>query len=269
MLTPAPTPLQSEPLMMPELAPLLQLPEGIGPPMALFFMGCAAVTAMLTAALGAGGGAALLIILAQWVPPAALIPVHGLTQMGANLSRATMTWRHIQWPVIAAFLPGAVLGAWAGNQVLVQTPETVWHLTIAAFVLWFCWGPGLPRIAFGRIGIALAAAVTTFASLFVGATGPLVAAFLKQLGENRFRTVATFAAAMSIQHLPKAVAFASVGFILHDWLLLIVLMISATVVGNRVGLRFLRGWSDRRFHQLFSVMLTLLALRLIWQALNG
>lgn len=43
--------------MMPEIATLLQLPEGIGPGMALFFMACAAVTAMLTAALGAGGGA--------------------------------------------------------------------------------------------------------------------------------------------------------------------------------------------------------------------
>jgi len=219
--------------------------------------------------VGAGGGAALLIIIAQWIPPAALIPVHGLTQMGANASRAAMTWRHIQWPVIAAFLPGALLGAWAGNRVLIQTPEAVWQLTIAAFVLWFCWGPALPRIAFGRIGVALAAALTTFISLFVGATGPLVAAFLKQLEQNRFRTVATFAAAMTIQHAPKALAFASLGFILHDWLLLILLMISATIIGNKVGLRFLKGWSDRRFHQLFNAVLTLLALRLIWQAFSG
>lgn len=253
---------------MPDVNWLLHLPEGITPALALLFMFLAAAGAIITSALGAGGGAVLLVLLAQWIPPAALIPVHGLTQFGANLSRAFLTRRHIRWPVVAAFAPGVVVGAWLASLVLVEIPQAAWQVTIALFVLWLCWGPPLPTRALGSAGTFIAAILTSFASLFVGATGPLVAAFLKQATEGRFQTISTFAMAMTLQHAPKAVAFGALGFVLHEWLLLILLMIGATVIGNRIGLHLLSRLSDRRFHYLFNLVLTLLALRLLWLALT-
>ncbi len=254
---------------MPDVNWLLQLPEGITPALALLFTLLAALTAMITSALGAGGGAILLVLLAQWIPPAALIPVHGLTQFGANFSRACLTRTHIHWPLIAAFLPGVILGAWLGSLVLIQVPDAIWQVVIALFVLWLCWGPALPMAAFGKLGTFIAATTTSFASLFVGATGPFVAAFLKQATDGRFQTIATFAAAMSLQHAPKAVAFGALGFVLRDWLGLILLMIAATVVGNRIGLHLLSRLSDQRFHHLLNLVLTLLALRLLWVAMTN
>lgn len=233
---------------------------------ALVLIATAGLTSLLTAAVGAGGGTLLLAVMAQFLPPLAIIPVHGTVQLGSNLGRALLTRRHIDWPVIFAFLPGAVLAALAGSLVLVRLPAPLWYLSIALFVLYLCWGPPLPRRSLGPWGTAAAGAATTFISLFVGASGPLVAAFIKQLHRDRFRTVATFATAMSFQHGAKVLVFTQAGFAVQHWLGLIGLMIVSGVMGTWLGLRLLHHVRDRHFRGLFNLVLSLLALRLLWQA---
>ena len=229
-------------------------------------LACSALTSMITASLGAGGGVMLLALMALWLPPAAIIPVHGLIQLGSNAGRAAMTWRQVDWQVIAAFAPGVLVGASVGAWLLVALPAGVWQLTIGLFVLYLCWGPGLPKQALGLPGTFLASAITSFISLFVGATGPLVAAFIKQIHQDRFTTVATFATAMVLQHAPKALVFGLAGFVFHDWIVFVGAMIACGFAGTWAGLHLLHRLSDRRFQQAFNWILTLLALRLLWQA---
>lgn len=242
------------------------LPSDLSPHIALLLMACSALTSMVTAALGAGGGVMLLALMAMWIPSAAIIPVHGMIQLGSNAGRMAMTWRHIDWQVIAVFAPGVVLGALAGSLVLVSLPPWVWQVTIALFVLYLCWGPKLPPLAMGRGGILAASALTSFISLFVGATGPLVAAFIKQIHRERFTTVATFATAMTLQHLPKAVIFGFAGFVFRDWIVFLAAMIACGFAGTWLGLRLLGRLGNRTFHTAFNVLLTLLAARLLWLA---
>ncbi|SDS13379.1 Sulfite exporter TauE/SafE [Halopseudomonas xinjiangensis] len=230
----------------------------------------AGCTSAVTAALGIGGGVLLLAIMALVMPPAAIIPVHGVVQLGSNANRALMTIRHINLPVIAWFAPGVIVGAAIGSLLLVELPLALVQLCIAVFILLLCWGPPIPKVATGRIGTLLASTLTTFLSLFVGATGPLVAAFVKQQQNGeRFSTVATFAAAMSLQHAPKALVYGAAGFVFRDWLGLMLLMIASGAVGTWAGLRLLQRVSDKRFALIFNVLLTLLALRLAWTAIHG
>ncbi|MAL98711.1 sulfite exporter TauE/SafE family protein [Hydrocarboniclastica marina] len=245
------------------------LPPGLDAFPALLLLISSAITSLVTASMGAGGGVLLLIIMAQVLAPAVLIPVHGMVQMGSNLGRATLTWRHIDWRVIGIMLPATLLGAWLGSLVLIALPPAIWNLAIAAFVLYLCWGPPLPRRALGKPGIFLAGAVTTFLSLFIGSTGPLVAGFIKQIHRDRFRTVATFASAMTLQHAPKAFVFTAAGFVLHDWLWFIAAMIACGAVGTWIGLKLLRRLNDERFRVVFNVVLTLLAVRLVWSGVMG
>ncbi len=226
----------------------------------------AAVTSLITAAVGAGGGVILLAVLALAVPPAAIIPVHGMVQLGSNLNRALMLWRHIDLRTLAWFAPGVALGAWLASVLLVDLPLATIQLCIAAFILLLVWGPALPGRALGPAGILIASLTTSFISMFVGATGPLVAAFMKQQQTDRLRTVATFAGAMCLQHAPKALVYGAAGFAFRDWLGLILLMIAAGALGTRIGLHLLQGMSERRFGRLFDIVLTLLALRLLWEA---
>jgi len=242
------------------------LPDSLTPALAIGLMLASVITSMITASLGAGGGLLLLVLMALWIPPAAIIPVHGMIQMGSNMGRATLTWRHTDWQAIAAYAPGVIVGAGIGAWLLVDLPEHLWQLTIAVFVLYLCWGPALPKGAFGPGGIFVASSVTSFISLFVGATGPLVAAFIKQMHTDRFKTVATFATAMSLQHAPKALVFGFAGFVFQEWLLFILGMIAFGFAGTWIGLHLLRSVSNRHFHRVFNLLLTVLAIRLVWQA---
>lgn len=241
--------------------------NGLSPFVFLLLVGVACLTSLMTASLGAGGGIMLLGILAQVIPPQLIIPLHGVVQLGSNAGRAGMLFRHIDKRLILAFLPGAIVGSLLGSLVLVALPPAVMYLTIAAFILYLCWGPALPRLVLGRWGPSLVGIVTTFLTLFVGATGPLIGAFLKQLFQDRFMTVATFAAAMSLQHVCKIVVFQQAGFDLRPWITLIVAMIISGAIGTWLGLRLLKRLPDKHFGKVFNWILTLLALRLIWQAL--
>lgn len=221
-------------------------------------------TSAFTAAVGVGGGVLMIMALAQVMPAAALIPVHGMVQFGSNVGRTALTWRHVDLALLAAFLPGVVLGALAAAWLLVRLPAGVLELCIAAFVLFTCWGPGLPKRALGRGGVLVAGAVTTLLSSLVGASGPMVAAFIKQSQSGRLAKVATFSACMLLQHLTKAFVFGVAGFVFGDWLPLMLVMVAAGFLGTWLGLRLLHRLSEHRFDTLFKWALTLLALRLVW-----
>jgi len=223
-------------------------------------------TSFMTATIGAGGGVVMIAAMALLLPPAALIPVHGMVQLGSNLGRAAMSWRHIDWPTMMIFAPFSILGAMAASLVLLQLPVTVIQLTIACFILYLCWGPKLPSVALKKRGMAIAASLTGFLALFIGASGPLVGAFIKARFYERYKVVSTFAATMSVQHIPKAFVFGFAGFAFADWWLLIAVMIVAGLIGTWLGLHTLGKISDRRFDIAFKVILTILALRLLWQA---
>lgn len=244
------------------------LPEQLSFAASSFLILFAGLTSAITASIGVGGGVLLLAVMALILPPAAIIPVHGMVQLGSNLNRALMTIKDIDWKLLAAFTPGAILGAWLASLFLVQLPIHVLQLTIAGFILFLTWGPKIPPIGLGRLGTFAAALITTFISMFAGATGPLVAAFVKQQHQgDRFRTVANFAAAMSVQHLPKALVFGAAGFVFSDWLGLMLLMIISGAIGTWLGLHLLARLSNRNFGRIINIILTLLAIRLVWDAL--
>lgn len=246
------------------------LPEALTGWQVVLLVVTAAFTSYMTASVGIGGGVFLLAVLSLVMPLAAIIPVHGLVQLGSNANRALMLWREISWRCVLFFLPGALLGALLAALFLVQLPLPVLQLAIASFILYLVWGPKLPKLMLGDWGTMIAGGVTTFLSHFVGATGPLVAAFIKQKhADQRQVSVSTFAATMVLQHGPKAVVYGAAGFMFKEWLLLVLLMIAAGALGTKLGLLQLAKLTDRRFTLLFNGVLTLLCLRLLWQAGAG
>ena len=242
-------------------------PESISHATTWFLIAFSCLTSAITASLGAGGGVLLLATMAMVLPPAVIIPVHGIVQLGSNFNRAIMTLKDLDKHLIGVFALGSALGAWLASLFLVQLPIQTTQLTIAALILFLCWGPALPNVALGKLGTFVAATLTTVISMFAGATGPLVGAFVKQQQHgDRARTVANFSAAMTVQHLPKTIVFGATGFVFQEWLGLIVLMIISGAVGTWLGLKVAHKISNRNFGLIFNLLLTVLALRLVWQA---
>ncbi len=210
----------------------------------------------------------MLGVMAQVIPPQIIIPLHGFIQLGSNGGRAIMSWKHIDWNLISMFAPGVVAGAAIGFFVLVSIPPEMMYLSIAAFILFLCWGPKIPSVALGKSGVFAAGLITSFVGLFVGASGPLVGAFVKQVHVARLTTIATFAFAMTLQHVTKLAVFGVAGFEFIPWLPLLILMVLSGSLGTWFGLKFVKKMSDVYFNRAFNIVLTGLALRLVWQALS-
>lgn len=188
-------------------------------------------------------------------------------QIGSNAGRALVLWRHVERRRVSGFAVGSLVGVAAGAGVFVQLPAALLRGVLALFVLWSCWGRGpRPTRAKPRV-FPLVGAVTSFLTMFVGASGAFVAAFLDPQRLGRHGVVATHAACMTVQHGLKVLAFALLGFPFLPWLPFTAAMIACGFAGTLLGRRVLDRISDRRFSLAFRLLLAVLALRLLWQAL--
>ena len=218
----------------------------------------------ITAALGVGGGAFLIAVMADLVPPLALIPLHGLVQMGSNGSRAVLTRRHIDKQVVGIFAVGAIIASGCAVFLLGVIGTEIIPPLVALFILWLCWGP-MPELGLGKTpaGLLIGGWLTTVATMIVGATGPLVSAWLGRSGVDRWVYTANFSSCMTLQHLLKIVVFGLAGFAFTEWLPLLGLMITMGYIGTKIGLRVLGKLPEKQFKVLFKGLLTLLAIRVL------
>lgn len=242
------------------------LHAGLGWTVAGTLVGTSFATSFITAAFGIGGGGVLLAILASLVPPAALIPVHGLVQLGSNAGRAAVMFRHRDQGVLLPFAVGAVAGVVLGGSVVVQLPPDILRIGVGLFILWSVLAT---PPAFMRRSAVIAGGFSSFLTMFFGGTGPFVAAYVKTMGFSRMTHVATHALLMTVQHLLKTVAFGFLGFAFSIWLPLIAAMIASGFLGTLVGKQVLARIDEKRFKFVLNAILIILALRLIWAGGQG
>ena len=179
-------------------------------------MGTSFAASLITAALGIGGGALLLAVMASLVPAAALIPVHGAVQLASNAGRMGLLLGHVHWPALKGFTLGSLLGAVLGGLVVVELPAWIIQLAVGLFVIWsvFARPPAwLPRFP------VLTGGISSFLTMFFGATGLFVAGYTKAQNLPRHGHVATHAALMTVQHSLKVVVFGILGFAFGAWAL--------------------------------------------------
>ena len=226
-------------------------------------------TSALTVSVGIGGGVAMLALMGYLVPVAAIIPLHGVVQLGSNVGRAAILRNHVAWTCLAAFLVGAIPGAWAGSTAVGAFSDPVLKAALGVFILLITW-MRLPRLAAIRLpGFALTGAITTFLTMIFGATGPFNAVVLSKTFPDRLRFQATTSAVMSLQHLVKTIAFALAGFAFAPWLPLIAAMIFTGLAGTWVGANILRKTPESRFQLIFKLCLTVLSIDLIRRGVAG
>lgn len=235
---------------------------GLDPVVALALYGASFVASLITVAFGIGGGALLLAVMASFLPPAALIPVHGVVQFGSNGFRALLLIGYTHWPPVAAFTIGSVFGVALGGVFVVNLPPGVVLIGIGLFVIWNVLTGPPPWLSAAPLPIG---AISSFLTMFFGATGIFVANFTKSLALSRQPHVATHAVLMVVQHGLKMVAFGLFGFAFGPWWAFIALMIAAGFLGTVAGRRILVRGTDKGFKRALDIILVLISLRLIWQ----
>lgn len=242
---------------------------GIGPLTFTVLAAASLVTTFIGVFTGAAGGVILLGIMAIVMPPAALIPVHTVVMLGAGITRTLIMWRYVMRATLLPFLIGSIIGAAVGAKVFIALPTSWLQAILGLFILLVTWMPHLGRVGAERGRFAVLGFGATFLGVFVSATGTLLAPFVASAAPNRHIHAATLGALMTFSHIAKLIAFGFIGFAIGSYIPLMAAMIVAGAVGNWLGEAALHRTTEHRFRAILRAVLTLLGLRLLWEAISN
>ena len=222
-------------------------------------------TSFITTAFGIGGGAILIGLLAIKLPPFALLPIHGIVQIGSNFGRTLIFLKDIRRDVLIPFSIGTIIGSSLGGTIFIQIEPWLLQLAVAIFILWSVFGK-IPTI--GASHVVFGGMFSGFFTMFFGASGPLVAGIVKTMKLEPVKHLATHSALMTIQHLIKVIIFGFVGFVYAEYFFLITAMIISGFVGTMIGKNVLVTFGKKYFKLVLNIVLSLIALNLTWNAVK-
>ena len=220
-------------------------------------------TSTIAGIVGVGGGMMLIVILPSFLPLNALIPIHGLTQVSSNLSRAIFGYKDVQYEVIPKFLLGSAIGIGMFAAVLNLISLEYVPLFIGIYILLSLWSEKFNEKIKRYESYFLAGFFQTGLSMVVGATGPLTMTLLFKDYEDKNKVVATGAALMSITHILKVFVFMYFGFVFFDYIGVIVAMIIGAVSGSWVSTKLRNKIDGKKFTMILKVLLSALAIQVI------
>mgnify|MGYP000196237178 FL=1 len=221
------------------------------------------LTSTVAGVVGIGGGMMLIAILPSFLPLNALIPVHGLTQMSSNFSRAVFGYKDVQYEVIPKFLLGSAIGIGMFAAVLNLISLEYVPLFIGVYILLSLWSEKFNEKIKKYESYFLAGFFQTGLSMVVGATGPLTMTLLFKDYEDKNKVVATGAALMSITHILKVFVFMYFGFVFFDYIGVIIAMIIGAISGSWVATKLRDKIDGKRFTMILKVLLSALAIQVI------
>ena len=220
-------------------------------------------TSTIAAVVGLGGGMLLIAFLPNFLPINAIVPIHGITQLSSNISRAFFGYKDIQYEVIPKFLFGSLFGValfaflisfisleyiplFIGSYILLSLWSTKFNEKIKRFESYFL-------IGFFQSGL----------SVIVGATGPLTLTLLYKDYKDKNKVVTTSAALMSISHILKILVFIYFGFVFSDYITIMATMVIAAILGSWVGTKLRHKIDGKKFTLMLKLLLSILAIKLI------
>ena len=134
---------------------------------------------------------------------------------------------------------------------------------IGVFIIWYLFLKG-PKKERSNVSFVKVGSISGLSSIFVGATGPLIAPFFLSNNLNKENIIANKAASQMITHLTKIplfVYFFQVNYV-GEYKVLLPLIV-AVYIGTNLGKKILSFIPEKIFKMLFKVALTVIAIKLI------
>jgi uncharacterized protein len=193
------------------------------------------LTSLLTAAIGIGGGLGLLSVMPSFMPMAAVVPLHGMTQFVSNASRFVFDYRQAETRLLPAYLAGAILGSGVGYFFIGRIPDLYLSAALGGFILLCTWTSFVNKLGKVFTNFFSIAFIQTFLSLFVASVGLMSQPVLIKQGLSKNRVIVTHAMQMSVLHSLKVFAFVAAGFPFLRYWDIAAVMIVASAVGTYFG----------------------------------
>jgi len=215
----------------------------------------------ISTALSLGGGLLMLVSLSFIVPPIALVPVHGIIQLGSNFARIFVSLKDLDIKIILPFIGGTLIGSFFGANVVEILSPALGQIGVGLFILYSLFGK-FPKL--GKKYIFFGGIASSTMSVMFGASGPLVATLIKNMNFNPIKHVATHGSMMTFQHLFKSIAYFFIGFSFEQYLPLVSIMILVGFLGTYLGKLVLISKGQSYFKKILSIILFFGAIRLIY-----
>ena len=234
------------------------------------------ITSSISAVLGMGGGIILLGIMAILIPEGyVVVALHGIIQIVSNITRSYVFRKHIKGNIIRQYFPGAILGLCFSALIIIILIESfdvqsakdikvdILKPLIGIFIIWFLFGR-YPQIKDKQPHFFGVGAMSGLTTVFIGATGPLIAPFFLKGKLTKENIIANKAVCQAISHAGKIPLF--VLFFEFNYFSEIQILIPLTIavfVGTNVGKKILEFIPEIAFQILFKMALTIIAIKLI------
>ena len=235
------------------------------------------ITSSISAVLGMGGGIILLGIMAIIIPNGYMvIALHGIIQLISNTTRTFVFRKYLKKKLIKQFLIGALIGA-GFSAIIIFLLIKFFEVSSASeikvdflkpligiFIIWYLFLKGPKKEKKSKSFIKVGS-ISGLASIFVGATGPLIAPFFLNSNLSKENIIANKAACQMITHLTKIplfIFFFNVNYI-EEYKLLFPLIL-AVFIGTNFGKKILNMIPEKLFIRLFKITLFIIAIKLIF-----
>lgn len=235
------------------------------------------LTSSISAVLGMGGGIILLGIMAIIIPNGYMvIALHGIIQLISNTTRTFVFRKYLKKDLVKEFLIGAIIGAGL-SAIIIFLLIKIFEVSSASdikvdflkpligiFIIWYLFLKG-PKKEKGSKSFIKVGSISGLASIFIGATGPLIAPFFLNSNLTKENIIANKAACQMITHLTKIplfIFFFNVSYI-QEYKLLLPLII-AVFIGTNFGKKILDMIPEKLFIKLFKTALFIIAIKLIF-----
>ncbi|MAW75744.1 MAG: hypothetical protein CMG09_07480 [Candidatus Marinimicrobia bacterium] len=234
------------------------------------------ITSSISAVIGMGGGIILLGIMAIIIPEGYMvIALHGIIQLISNTTRTYVFRNHLKDKLVKEFSLGALIGAALSGLIIflliqfynVNSASEIkvdfLKPIIGIFIIWYLFLKGSKKEKISKSFIKVGG-ISGLASVFVGATGPLIAPFFLKSNLTKENIIANKAACQMITHctkIPLFIYFFNMSYI-NEYQILLPL-IFAVFIGTNFGKYILQMIPEELFKKLFKAALFLIAIRLI------
>ena len=225
------------------------------------------VSSTAAAVFGLGGGLILISFLPDFLPADAIVPVHGVTQLASNTSRAFFSYRSIVWRLLPLFFAGSLLGAALFGILVINISTAYIPVFIGFYILLKLWSERMGKLLSSFDNLFILGFLQTGLGVLVGSTGHLAMPRLLKEISDRDGLVSTSGMFMSLSHGLKLLAYGIIGFKFSQYFTLLVCMVSGALIGSFGGTLLRRKISNRWFSQILKILLTVMALRMIYSAL--
>ena len=151
----------------------------------ILLCGVSFIGSFTTAALGLGGGILVLATMTLFFPPAVLIPIHGVVQLGSNVGRAALMFLNVLREILPVFLVGHYSWRRSWRKVGGSAADCAPAISARIIHSILTWAPKFQASEPSKLTFFGVGAVGAFVTMFVGATGPLIMPFASAACKER------------------------------------------------------------------------------------